>query len=86
MPAVSTMISEIYDAFLAGGTTEDKARKAAETLANYDDRFSRLDGAVVKVQSELVLLRWMVRFASRLTSRSWHGCFCIEHRQSIAAG
>jgi hypothetical protein len=64
------MISEIYDAFLAAGTPEDKARKAAETLANDDDRFSRLDGAVVKVQSELVLLRWMTGFASRWTSRS----------------
>ena len=63
---VSTMISEIYDAFLAAGTPEDKARKAAETLANYDDRFSRLDGAVVKVQSELVLLRWMVGFCIAL--------------------
>jgi uncharacterized protein YcaQ len=34
--AVSTMISEVYDAFIAAGTPEDKARKAAETLANYD--------------------------------------------------
>jgi len=57
------MISEIYDAFIAAGTPEDKARKAAETLANYDDRFSRLDGAVLKVQSEIVLLKWMVGFA-----------------------
>jgi hypothetical protein len=63
---VSTMISEIYDAFLAAGTPEDKARKAAETLANYDDRFSRLDGAVLRVQSELVLLRWMVGFVIAL--------------------
>ena len=57
------MISEIFDAFLAAGTPEDKARKAAETLANTDDRFSRIDGAILKVQSELVLLRWMVGFA-----------------------
>jgi hypothetical protein len=53
-------------AFIAAGAPEDKARKAAETLANYDDRFSRLDGAVLKVQSELVLLRWMVGFAIAL--------------------
>jgi hypothetical protein len=57
------MISEVYDAFIAAGTPEDKARKAAETLANTDDRFSRLDGAVLKVQSEIVLLKWMVGFA-----------------------
>jgi hypothetical protein len=68
------MISEVYDAFIAAGTPEDKARKAAETLANYDDRFTRIDGAVLKLeskfdgavlklQSELVLVRWMVGFA-----------------------
>jgi hypothetical protein len=56
------MISEVYDAFIAAGAPEDKARKAAETLANYDNRFSQIDGAVLKVQSELLLLKWMVAF------------------------
>ena len=36
--AVSTMISEVYDALISAGAPEDKARKAAETLANYDNR------------------------------------------------
>jgi hypothetical protein len=58
------MISEVYDAFIAAGAPEDKARKAAEALASY--RFSRLDGAVLKVQFELVLLRWMTGFAIAL--------------------
>jgi hypothetical protein len=56
------MISEVYDAFIAAGAPEDKARKAAETLANYDNRFSRIDGAVLKLESELVLVKWMVGF------------------------
>jgi hypothetical protein len=60
--AVSTMISEVYDALISAGAAEDKARKAAETLANYDNRFSRLDGAVLKVEAELVLVKWMVGF------------------------
>ena len=60
--AVSTMISEVYDALISAGAPEDKARKAAETLANYDNRFSRLDGAVLKLESELVLVKWMVGF------------------------
>jgi hypothetical protein len=60
------MISEVYDAFIAAGAPEDKARKAAETLANYDNRFSRIDGEVLKVQSELLLLKWMVGFAIAL--------------------
>jgi hypothetical protein len=60
--AVSTMISEVYDALISAGAPEDKARKAAETLANYDNRFSRLDGAVLKVEYELALVKWMVGF------------------------
>ena len=59
---VSTMISELYGALISAGAPEDKARKAAETLANTDNRFSRLDGAVLKLESELVLVKWMVGF------------------------
>src|SRR4051812_50125131 len=47
------MISEVYDALISAGAPEDKARKAAETLANYDNRFSRIDGAVLKLDSKL---------------------------------
>ncbi|HEY0331580.1 MAG TPA: integrase [Rhodopseudomonas sp.] len=60
------MISEVYDAFIAAGTPEDKARKAAETLANYDDRFSRVDNELSKTHSELILVKWMVGFAIAL--------------------
>jgi hypothetical protein len=56
------MISEVYDALISAGAPEDKARKAAETLANTDNRFSRIDGAVLKLESELVLVKWMVGF------------------------
>jgi hypothetical protein len=56
------MISEVYDALIAAGAPEDKARKAAETLANYDNRFSRIDGAVLKLEAELALVKWMVGF------------------------
>jgi hypothetical protein len=56
------MISEVYDAFIAAGAPGDKARKAAAALADYDNRFSWLDGAVLKVESELVLVKWMAGF------------------------
>jgi hypothetical protein len=57
---VATMISEVYDAFLAAGTPEDKARKAAEAMANYNDRFAR-------IEAELLVLKWMVGFGAVLT-------------------
>ena len=52
---MSMMISEVYDAFIAAGTPEDKAKKAAEAIANYESRFNRID-------TQLILLKWMVGF------------------------
>ena len=49
---MATMISEVYDAFLAAGAPEDKARKAAEAIASYENRFSRLE-------ADLLVLKWM---------------------------
>jgi hypothetical protein len=46
------MISEVYEAFIAAGTPEDKARKAAEAIASYENRFSR-------VETDLAVLKWM---------------------------
>ncbi len=40
---MATMISEVYDALLDAGASEEKARRAAETLANCDNEFHRID-------------------------------------------
>jgi hypothetical protein len=50
---MATMISEVYDAFISAGAPEDKARKAAEALANYDTRFNR-------IEPDLLVLKWMI--------------------------
>jgi len=49
---MTTMIAEVYDALKEAGASEDKARKAAETIANYDTQFS-------DIRSELKVHRWM---------------------------
>jgi hypothetical protein len=49
---VATMISEVYDAFMAAGAPEEKARKAAEAIASYENRFAR-------IESDLAVLKWM---------------------------
>lgn len=51
----STMIFEVYDALKEAGATEDKAKKAAEALAAYENRFNKVEG-------DLNLLKWMVGF------------------------
>ena len=59
---MTTMIAEVYDALLAAGSPEDKARKAAEAIAGYDNRFAAMDQRFAKIEGELKLLTWMVGF------------------------
>jgi hypothetical protein len=56
------MIAEVYDALLAAGSPEDKARKAAEAIAAYENRFTAMDQRFAKIEGDLKLLTWMVGF------------------------
>jgi hypothetical protein len=64
------MISEVYDALVEAGASQEKARKAAEALANYEGRFSRID-------ADLLVLKWMTGFVfagvSGLVVKSFFG-------------
>ena len=55
-----TMISEVYDALLEAGASEEKARKAAEAVAQYDQRFAGLEQKIVQLDGRVSLLHWMV--------------------------
>lgn len=70
---MTTMIAEIYDALLAAGSPEDKARKAAEAVAGYENRFTTIDQRLArmegdfnqrfaKIEGEIKLLTWMIGF------------------------
>jgi len=50
---MTTMISEIYDAFISAGSDEEKARKAAEAVAEHETRFNNID-------RELSVIKWML--------------------------
>ena len=52
---MSTMISEVYDALKEAGASEEKAKAAAQALANYENRFA-------SINTDLVLLKWMIGF------------------------
>ena len=52
---MTTMITELYDALKDAGADELKARKAAETVAVYENRFG-------KIETDLGILKWMVGF------------------------
>lgn len=49
---MATMMSEVYDAFLAAGAPKEKARKAAEAVASYENRVARVD-------TGLAVLKWI---------------------------
>ena len=54
------MIAELYDALKSAGAPDDQARKAAEVVAGYENRFAR-------IETDLTLLKWMVGFNLAIT-------------------
>ena len=50
---MAVMLSRTYEALLAAGAPEEKARAAAEELAGYESRF-------VKIETDLAVLKWML--------------------------
>ena len=54
---MAMMISEVYDAFLASGTPEDKARKAAEAMAAYDGPFNGIEHNLDMMRGDINVIR-----------------------------
>jgi hypothetical protein len=54
---MATMISEVYDAFIASGAPEDKARKAAEAMAAYDGRFDGIAHDLGMMRGDINVIR-----------------------------
>ncbi len=52
---MSTMITEVYDALTSAGAPEDKARAAAQAVAQYDRD-------IAEIKASLMLLKCMVGF------------------------
>jgi hypothetical protein len=57
---MTTMITELYDALIAAGSPEDKARKAAEAIAGldaYEPRFVRVEANIGELQRDVSELK-----------------------------
>ena len=50
---MTTMIAEVYDALVAAGSPEDKARKAAEAIAGYDNQFVAIENRLIKMEGDI---------------------------------
>lgn len=52
---MAVMLGNLYGALKEAGATEDSARKAAEELAGYDNRFAKLE-------TDVAVIKWMLGF------------------------
>ena len=64
---MSTMIAAVYEALKEAGASEEKSKAAAQALADYDNRFDRLDldlagirGELAVLKAELAMVKWIV--------------------------
>jgi ABC-type Fe3+-hydroxamate transport system substrate-binding protein len=54
------MLSKTYDALIAAGAPDGKARAAAEQLAEYENRLASIDNRLAAVEGKLSILIWAV--------------------------
>ena len=54
---MATTVSEVYDAFIASGAPEDKAREAAVAMAAYDGRFNGIEHDVGLMRGDINIIR-----------------------------
>ena len=47
------MLSKTYDALISAGAPDDKAREAAEELANYENRLASIDNQLALMNGRL---------------------------------
>ena len=50
------MLSKTYDALISAGAPEDKAREAAEELADYENRLSSIDNKLAVIDGRFIAI------------------------------
>jgi hypothetical protein len=57
---MAVMLSRTYDALVAAGAPEKKARAAAEELAAYENRFVKIEQDLAVIKADMTALKWML--------------------------
>ena len=69
---MALMVGSLYDALRAANVDEDKARRAAEDVADFDARVNGLEASIARLEQKtdgrFTLLQWMVGFNLALTT------------------
>jgi hypothetical protein len=59
IPAMTTMIAELYEAVKAAGAPEDTAQAAAKALADRERRFDSIDGKLAALEAQVTMVKWI---------------------------
>jgi hypothetical protein len=59
------MLSKTYEAFVAAGAPEDKAREASEEIAGYDTRLSGIEADIGLIKARLDSIE------ERMATKTW---------------
>ena len=57
---MALMLSKTYDALLAAGAPEDKARDASEEIASYDNRLTRIEAELDEIRRTMATKTWVL--------------------------
>jgi hypothetical protein len=57
---MTTMISEVYEAFKEAKVSDGTARKAAEAVAAYESRFAGVELKLERIDGRVTLIQWML--------------------------
>ena len=74
---MATMISEVYDAFIASGAPEDKAREAAVAMAGYEGRFNKIEGDLGMIRGDINTIRGDINLLKWMNGITWALCVGI---------
>lgn len=64
---MALQLGALRDALIDAGASPDKAAKAAEELAGYENRLAGIDLRLEQLASRVTLLTWMTGFNTALT-------------------
>jgi|GEM_PF-1685291 len=57
---MATVISDLYDALISAGASDERARKASEAMVAAENRFWAFEMTLAKIEGEVILVKWMV--------------------------
>jgi phage shock protein A len=66
---MALMLSKTYDALLAAGAPEDKARDAAEEIAACENRLTRIETDIALIKADLTSFRGEMR--QTMATKTW---------------